>query len=181
MENFRENIVKLRTITIIVLISMNFNGICLAENAKKYTDMVKVFYNKTYKCNHVKISDFNELFGEGNEAELEMILIRKFDIISGDEYLNKDIVDKVNKILSSPSKYDSEFLKLLCVSKELNVDKIENNIVYPIQKERDYVYVYVYQGLSKITFEFSRGESYIENIYLPNGKSVYSLIKESVN
>ena len=171
-----------KIIIIVILINLIIPRICCADDTCKYINLVLNFYKNMQGCKQHKISDYYDLFGKNNEAELEMILRKRFKSQNNREELNRnnDIVNQVNAVLNNPTKYDSEFLKLLCTSNVLSLNKnIERSIVFPIQETKDFIQVKVLEGNKKIIFEFSRGESSIENIYLPDGKSIYSLTEQS--
>lgn len=130
-----------------------------------------------------KISDFFQLFGRDNEAELEMILRQDFPSLELTEWdLNKKAVKHVDSIMARPASHVSRFLNCLKVkAPDIFKPKVKYRIQTPPEftdNFRRFTVSITNDQETKIIFEFSQNESTIENIIMPDGSSVYSLIQK---
>lgn len=153
------------------------------ENYKEQLNKVILFYEILNK-KEPKVSDFFRLFGEDNEAELQLILRQDFPSLNlQDRYwdLNPNVADHIDRIFTHTDSYTSRFLE--CVKLEepkLFAHKIKRRIEFPPEITRDFTRFTVSMTNAKETkviFEFSQNELYIESIILPNDKSIYTLIE----
>jgi hypothetical protein len=153
------------------------------ETYKEQLNKVILFYEILNK-KEPKVSDFFRLFGEDNEAELQLILRQDFPSLNlQDRYwdLKPDVADHIERIFTHADTYTSRFLE--CIKSEepkLFADKIKRQIEFPPEIDGDFRRFIVRATnakAAKVIFEFSQNEPYIESITLPSGRSIYTLIE----
>jgi hypothetical protein len=147
---------------------ISYENISVASKNYSGQEAVILEFYKIINKNNPTLSDFIDLFGENNEAELVLIL----DIIGDSD------VSYSRLAYSHPEEYPSLFLK--CIKKEepkLFSTKRKPVIVHMPKKNKDFNNYKVKINGQIIIFEFSRNDLEIENIYLPNGESIYELTK----
>ena len=154
------------------------------ENYKEQLNKVILFY-EILNMKEPKVSDFFRLFGEDNEAELQLILLQDFPSLNlQDRYwdLKPNVADHVDKILTQADTYPSRFFE--CIKSQeakLFTEKTKHQIEFPPDIEGDFRRFIVRANNSnatKVIFEFSQNEPYIESITLPSGRSIYTLIEK---
>ena len=153
-----------------------------SEDYKEQLNKIVLFYEILNK-KEPKVSDFFKLFGEDNEAELELILRQDFPSLNLQDWdLNQVAVDHVDKIFTNPDSYTSRFLECIKLEEpKLFTLTIKRRIEFPPEITRDFRKFTVSSTNAKETkviFEFSQNEPYIESITLPNAKSIYTLIEK---
>jgi hypothetical protein len=114
------------------------------------------------------VKDFIGLFGENNEAEMALIFDMKKDSDASLYYVGVD---------SNPKKYSSLFLK--CIKKEepkLFATKSKPFIKRMPPKDKYFINYEIKINGQEIIFQFSQYDITIENIYLPDGESIYDLV-----
>lgn len=179
---------KIFRIIIVLIFLSGFSNKFIAakdssEDYKEQFNKIVLFYEILNK-KEPKVSDFFRLFGEDNEAELELILLQDFPSLNlQDRYwdLKPNVAEHIDKIFTHPDSYSSRFLE--CIKSEeskLFVEKIRRQIEFPPEINSDFRRFTVRATNAKTTkviFEFSQNEPYIESITLPNGKDIYTLIE----
>lgn len=156
------------------------------DSPEDYTEQlnkVLLFYEILSK-NEPKVSDFIRLFGEDNEAELELILQQDFPSLNlQDRYwdLKPNVADHVDRIFTHADTYTSRFLECIKLEEpKLSAEKTKHQIEFPPEIHGDFRRFIVRATNAKATkviFEFSQNEPYIESITLPSGRSIYTLIE----
>lgn len=170
-------------ITLILVCGLSTEVCAVEKNSEDYKEQlnkIDLFYEVLNK-KAPKISDFFKLFGSDNESELELILRHDFPSLKLEEWdLNKKAADHVSKIFARPTFHVSRFLKCLKVKEPaIFKTKAKYRVEMPPEVTNDFRRFTVSTDndqKSKIIFEFSQNEPYIESIILPDGKSIYTLI-----
>jgi len=129
------------------------------------------------------VSDFFRIFGKGNEAELQLILRKRFPSLDwkGNWFANQEAANYINNVYSDPIQYPSLFLQCIKTAEpELFAVEFHGQIEFPPKVTKDFTTFSVTLGRKKILFEFSQNESKIENIYLPDRQSIYTLIERCI-
>lgn len=168
---------------ILILTVVPHNQPLASENYDKQISTITLFYSTLNKKEPPSVSDFFKVFGRSNEAELQLILRQHFFYLDwkGDWLTDEKALKYVNEVYNDPEKYQSRFLQciksseLLFSSRNLN-PQIESapNVT------KDFRRFTVISHNKKVFFEFSQDEPYIENIYLPDGTSIYTLIEKCI-
>lgn len=147
----------------------------------KQVATIVTFCEKINSDTQATAADFFILFGKENESELELILRQRFsDLnVSGNWFSNPEALGYVNKVYDNPNQYPSRFMECLRkVEPELFLNKAKWQIQFPPEITKDFKNFTVTVSGKTIVFQFSKEESLIENVYLPNGKSAYRLIEK---
>lgn len=167
-----------RAIFIFVLIFFSNATMASAEFSYQGTSVLK-FYEILSSEKVPSVKHFFELFGRDNEAELELILLKKFPFLDSKSnwYDNEEAKRYIDKIYNTPDQYPSEFLNcIISAGSSLFYKNGKRLLEFPPITKEDFKIFTVLINNKKVAFEFSQDENTIENIYLPNGKSVYTLI-----
>jgi hypothetical protein len=166
-------------IILLLICSLFFSASCFAsDNSDRQIAKIKLFF-KVISKDRPTAKQFFRLFGNSNEAEMELIIRQdypKLDIKENwfDDQKAKKAVDDVYKY---PERYSSRFLRCLkAIGAASFTDKTKKVIELPPSRNSNFIRYTVGSGQNKLVFEFSQSEQAIENIYLPNGKSIYSFI-----
>jgi hypothetical protein len=154
-----------------------------SENYIRQINTIILFYEMLTTKESPSVADFFKFFSEHNEAELELILRKEFPLLNfkGKWFDNQQAKGYVNKIYNNPELYSSLFLQ--CIKSDepkLFADKVTRQIEFPPKINKDFKTFTVITYGNKVVFEFSQDEPTIENIYLPNGKSIYTLIEKCI-
>ncbi len=174
----------LRTLlTILILTVVQHSQPFASENYDEQLSTITLFYKTLTKNEAASVSEFFKLFGEGNEAELELILRQEFRSLDWKRNWLDDekAAAYVEKIYNDPQHHTSRFLK--CIKAAIPMfssGKVNPQIESPPNVTKDFRKFTVKTHGTKVIFEFSQDEPYIENIYLPDGKSIYTLIEKCV-
>jgi hypothetical protein len=158
-----------------------FQAICL-ENYSGQKVTIVLFFD-TLKKPSPTVSDFFLLFSKHDESELELILRQKFPALNWKEnwFNNKEALDYINDVYNNPQNYYSRFFQ--CIKKvepTLFSDNFNYQIELPPKLMETFREFSVTTNTKKVVFQFSQDEPYIENIYLPNGKNVYTLMEKCI-
>lgn len=167
-------------LTTIVLLTQAYSS----ENYIKQMNTIILFYETLAKKGPPNVSDFFMLFSEHNEAELELILRQKFPSLDfkGNWFDDQQAKSYVDKVYNNPKLYPSLFLQCIkSVEPKLFADKVKRQIEFPPKISKDFRAFGVITHSKKVVFEFSQNETTIENIYLPDDKSIYILIERCIN
>lgn len=164
---------------LILLALMAFVGIGNASDiSSRQVDTILNFY-KFLATKKPTVKQFQALFGQHNEAELELILAQKFPSlnIEGNWFENDQASRYVDMVDKNPEKYPSRFF--YCI-RSVEPKLFSRNVKYKIDSQPNSSnsfreYSVVTDG-EKVIFQFSQNEPYIENIILPNKRSIYDLI-----
>jgi len=127
-----------------------------------------------------KVSDFFRLFGRENESELKLILMQQFPKLDINQpwFLEREALEYVNRVYNNPNQYISRFMECLRKNRpDLFLSKAKCQIEFPLEITKDFKNFKVTTSGKTMIFQFSGEESLIENIYLPEGKSIYTLIE----
>ncbi len=155
-----------------------------------YSEQVRtiiLFYEVLAEKPEPTVADFNAVFGKENKAELELILRQKFPAVDwkGKWDENKEILDYVTKVDGNPDQYPSRFLKCLKSNEpKLFGAESKRQVEFPPKiindrKERKFFTEFsVITNGKRVVFQFVPDENTIENIYLPDGRTVYSLLEK---
>jgi hypothetical protein len=174
----------LKKLVIVLIMTVVIPGqLSASENYLDQVSTVIAFHEALVERESPTVSVFFKLFGKGNEAELELILRQRFPSLDrkGKWFDNREAKTYVTKVYDNPQLYPSRFLQCLKSNRQiLFADKIKRQIEFPPEIAKDFRRFTVITDGKKVIFEFSQDESYIENIYLPDGKSVYTLIEKCV-
>lgn len=130
------------------------------------------------------VSDFFRIFGKGNESELQLILRKRFPSLDwkGNWFANQEAAQYINNVYNNPTEYPSIFLQCIKTTEPgLFAEGIQRQIEFPPKVSKDFRTFTITLDGKKVLFEFSQNEPYIENIYLPDGKSIYALIERCIN
>lgn len=168
----------IRLIFIFVLILLSNISEASEEFSYQGASILK-FYEILSTENVPSVERFFELFGRDNEAELEMILLKKFPVLDpkSNWYDNKEAKRYIDKVYNAPEHYPSQFLNCIKTAESTLFYKSEKRLLeFPPRAKEDFKLFTVLISDKKVMFEFSQNENTIENIYLPNGKSIYTLI-----
>lgn len=141
------------------------------------------FYQKVTSDTQPSASDFFELFGRDNESELELILRQSFPKLNPKEnwFSDQKASEYVSKVYSNPIQYPSRFMKCLRDSRpDLFLNHTKRQIKFSPEITGDFRNFKVITSEKILIFQFSKEENLIENIYLPEGKSIYTLIEKCV-
>jgi hypothetical protein len=117
------------------------------------------------------------IFGEDNEIELELFLSQEFPKLSASAPVPKDSpavkeFNNYDKNRNNPSRF------FICIRKikAKTFSSVANWYIKVPSKTTEYFTRYdVLVEKEPLVFEFSEDNSEIENIYFPNGKSIYKL------
>lgn len=154
-----------------------------SENYNEQLSTITLFYKTLTKNDAASVSDFLKLFGRGNKAELELILRQQFAYLNWKRnwFDDEKAFNYVNKVYNDPENYESRFLHCIKSTEPmLSTGKVNPQIEFPPHVTKDFKKFTVIRHGKKVIFEFSQDEPYIENIYLPDGKSIYTLIEKCV-
>jgi hypothetical protein len=170
-------------LTILILTVVPYSQPCASENYNEQLSTITLFYKTLTKNEAASVSEFFKLFGEGNEAELELILRQEFPSLDWKRNWLDDekAVVYVEKIYNDPHHHTSRFIK--CIKTTIPMfssGKFNLQIESPPNVTKAFRKFTVKAHGKKLIFEFSQDEPYIENIYLPDGKSIYTLIEKCV-
>lgn len=128
-----------------------------------------------------KASDFFKLFGKENESELKLILTQQFPRLDINQtwFLEQEALKYVNRVYDNPTQYVSRFLECLRKSRpDLFLSKAKRQIEFPPEITKSFSNFKITVSGKTLIFQFSGQEILIENIYLPEGKSIYTLTEE---
>lgn len=150
-----------------------------SEGYAQQGETVLSFYETVLEKQIPSVADFISLFGQNNEAELDLILHQKFPNINGAWGDDEKTVKYTKKVYEQPDKFPSLFFK--CIREndfglfsELN----KYYLFYPPDTVGDFNRFTVMSGARKINFVFSQNENFIEDIILPDGTSIYTRLKK---
>ena len=165
--------------TVVVVFLVMFCGKAYTSEVNyKQVDTIFLFFETMNNKQIPTVSDFNKLFGENNEAELELILEQKYPDLQGQWMNNKKIIKYTKAVSEQPRKYPSRFLMLIRNSvPEIFSKKSKRRLEFPPEITKDFKKYSIITDESRVVFIFSRDECTIEDIELPDGKSIYTLIK----
>jgi hypothetical protein len=168
-------------VTLMSILSIPVGIFASETNANQVQAIIK-FYEIMAKKEPPSVADYFGLFGKDNEAELEMNLRQKFPSlpVTGKWFENQEASKYINNIYKHPESHPSLFLeRLRSIESELFNGTTKHLIEFPPNIKNDLrKYKVIHRG-KELTFEFSQNDIYIENIYLPDGKSIYTLIKRN--
>jgi hypothetical protein len=174
----------LKKLIIVLIMAIVIPGqLSASENYLNQISTVIGFHKALSETNSPTVSVFLKLFGKGNEAELELILRQRFPSLDwkGKWFDNKEAKTYVQKVYDNPQLYPSRFLQCIKSNEQIFfADKVKRQIEFPPEITKDFRRFTVITDGKKVIFEFSQDEPYIENIYLPDGKSIYTLIDRCV-
>ncbi len=169
----------LRILPIILILTLvSYSQPLAAENYNEQISTITLFY-KTLNKKEASVSDFFRLFGRSNEAELELILRQQFVYLDwkGNWFNDEKALKYVNQVYNEPEKYQSRFLQCIKSTEPLFSSHILNPQIESVPNvTKDFRKFTVISHEKKLIFEFSQNEPYIENIYLPDGTSIYTII-----
>lgn len=166
-------------ITFMPILSLPTEILASETNANQVQTII-TFYEIMAKNETPSVAVFFSLFGNDNEAELEMHLRQKFPSlpVTGKWFENQEASNYINNIYKHPESYPSLFMKrLMSIQSKLFTGKTKRLIEFPPNIKKDLRRFKVICRGKEVTFEFSQNDNYIENIYLPDGSSIYTLIK----
>lgn len=147
----------------------------LAEQATPAQVSKVVMFYEVLASDAPSVEQFFALFGRDNESELALILRKKFPSLDPNGNWSSDAAAKkyVEDVNRNPAGYPSIFLACLKSSYpgQFSPGK-QRKIGFPPVTNEDLKRYEVWCGEERIAFEFSQGESFIENIYLPDGQSI---------
>lgn len=144
---------------------------------------VLMFY-ETLATETATVQQFFELFSEHDEAELEIILRQKFPSLDpkGNWFNNQEAKKYVDEIYKHPDRFPSKFLHCIkTVESLLFASRVNRLLEFPPKTTKDFRTFSVLTRDKLVQFVFLHDEHTIENIYLPDGKSIYSLIPSCIN
>lgn len=127
-----------------------------------------------------KASDFFRFFGRENESELELILKQQFPKLDIKQtwFSDREALEYVNRVYNNPNQHVSRFMECLRKTRpDLFLDKAKRQIEFPPEITKDFRNYKVTTSGKTVIFQFSGEDNFIENIYLPEGKSIYTLIE----
>jgi hypothetical protein len=108
-----------------------------ASGSENYTNQVStviLFYKTLTEKKSPSVSDFYQLFGRSNEAELELILRQQFPSLElkGNWLDDEEAITYVDKVRDNPQDYPSRFLQCLkSMEPRLFSDKVNRQIEIP--------------------------------------------------
>jgi hypothetical protein len=142
---------------------------------------VVLFYEVLSTKQTPSVSDFFAVFGKDNEAELELILSDKFPFLDTKKkwFDNQDALKYVNKIYNEPDQYPSRFFGCIKVAEpKFFAEKLKRCIEFPPNTTIAMKSFNVITDGKKVVIQFSEDNRTIENLFLPDGRSIYSLIEQ---
>lgn len=169
-------------ILILIFAFLLFGESFASEDYNEQKSTITLFY-ETLNKEEPSVSDFFRLFGKGNEAELELILRQQFVYLNwkGNWFDDEKALKYVNEVYSNPEKYKSRFLRCIKLTQPMfSSPKFNLQIESVPSVTKDFRRFAVVSHEKKVIFEFSQDEPYIENVYLPDGTSIYTLIEKCV-
>lgn len=163
------------------------------------------FYDILTKKEEPTVQDFFEFFSEHDESELDLGLRQDYPSFGAKEQetMKKwrekaegksyaEVVEKIwhdnpnaknyaDEIYLHPDRYPSRFLRCIKTKESLLFSqKIPRKLEFPPEVTKDFIKYSVLISGKKAIFEFVHDEPTIENVYLPDGKSIYDLILRCV-
>jgi hypothetical protein len=168
---------------ILILTVVLHNQPLASENYNEQISTITLFFKTLNKKEAANVSDFFRLFGRSNEAELELILRQQFVYLNwkGNWFDDEKALKYVNEVYNNPEKYQSRFLQCIKSTEPLFSSRNRNpRIESAPNVTKDFRRFTVISHEKKVFFEFSQDEPYIENIYLQDGTSIYTLIEKCV-
>jgi hypothetical protein len=126
------------------------------------------------------VADFFSVFGKDNKAELELLLRNRFPFVDykRDWSKNRKVLAYVNEVYNEPIEFRSLFLGCMkIVEPKVFTSGMRCEVSFPPVVINDLKKYTVIIGNQKVIFEYSQEESYIENIYLPSGESIYAAVE----
>jgi hypothetical protein len=167
---------------ICILATFCVSQIFASENSdtSKQVATIGEFWEVVAADSQPKASDFFRLFGRENESELGLILKQRFPELNIKQtwFSDPEASKYINGVYDNPNQYPSRFIE--CIRKtrpDLFLGKTKRQIELPPETTRDFKNFKVTTSGKTIIFQFSGQESLIENIYMPDGKSIYTLIE----
>lgn len=164
----------------LTLVDYTFAFDHVVDNNKAQVTTIMSLCKILARNNPMTVQDFFNIFGKDNEAELELLLKAKFPSVDykGDWSKNKEVLVYPNAVYNDPLKFRSMFLECLKIAEpKLFNSEIRCEVCLPPSIIDDLTRYTVIIRSQKVIFEFSQDESYIENIYLPNGESIYTAVE----
>jgi hypothetical protein len=165
----------------LILVEIVFVQEVTSQDYAEQINSIILFYETLKKKPSPTVDDFFKLFGKDNEAELKLILRQEYSSLDwkGNWFDNQEELNYVNKVYKDPHHYPSRFLQCIkSAEPKVFFEKVKHQIEFPPEISKDFrAYAVTTQG-KKLIFEFSQDERTIENIYLPDGKSIYSLVEK---
>lgn len=151
-----------------------------------YNQVVKVllFYDLITVEENPNIKHFFELFGRDNEAELELFLRLNFPEldITVNWFDNQEAKKNIDELYRNPEKHLSKFLECIkLLEPKLFSKRLTRMIEFPPKESKGFQIYRVLTGNKIVSFQFSQNEDVLDDIILPNGKSIYTLIPKCVN
>ncbi len=173
-----------KLLSAVLILALTFPTISLGSG--KYINQIQtivLFYETMLQNKPPTVSDFLKLFGKDNEAELEVILRQKFPTLDWKKNWsdNEEAVDYIEKVFNNPQNHTSMFLQCIKLAEPTFFAGVKWQIEFPPEITKDFRKFSVLIRAKRIIIEFSQDERTIENVYLPDGKSIYSLIEGCVN
>lgn len=156
-----------------------------AENSSmsKQVATIVEFHEQVAADATPKASDFFRLFGRANESELKLILRQQFPKLDINQtwFSDREALEYVNRVYYAPNEHISRFMECLRKTRpDLFLGKAKYQIEFPPEITKDFTNFKVTTSGKTMIFQFSGQESFIENIYLPEGKSIYTLVEGCV-
>ncbi len=127
------------------------------------------------------VKQFFQVFGETNEAELELILRQDFPYLDlkGKWFNDRKAKKYIDDVYKHPDHYTSKFLTCIrLINPLLFAEKRSRLVEFPPLLNKDFKRYSVWTDKEKVIFEFSQDEDTIENIYLSTGESIYDLVSK---
>jgi hypothetical protein len=146
----------------------------------KQVATIEVFCEQMAADVQPKVSDFFKFFGRENESELKLILKQQFPKLDMKQtwFSDQEALEYVNRVYHNPNQHVSRFMA--CIRKtrpDLFLSKAKPQIEVPPEITKDFKNYKVGISGKTVIFQFSREDRFIENIYLPDGTSIYTLIE----
>lgn len=140
---------------------------------------VLLFYETVLEKEAPSVADFIALFGPNNESELNLILHQKFPDTAESWTSDEEAIKYTEKVYKQPDEFPSLFLRCVQInSKRLFLNTKKLHLVYPPDTLEDFKRFTVLANNHKVIFVFSQNETTIENIILPDGESIYTIIEK---
>jgi hypothetical protein len=168
-------------VSILALFCVSIAFTCENAGMSKQVATIVEFLELLGADTQPKTSDFFRFFGRENESELELILKQQFPKLSINQiwFSDQEALEYVNRVYDNPSQHVSRFMECLRkTNPELFLCKTKHKIEYFKERSEDFKKFKVTNSGKTMIFQFSGRESLIDNIYLPEGKSIYTLIEE---
>jgi hypothetical protein len=174
------------SIIILMLLILSTTRVFASADYAEQVRTIVVFYELLTGESEPTVANFNAILGRDNEAELELILKQKFPEVDwkGKWDANKEALDYVKQIDANPEQYESRFLKCLRSSEpRLFSNRAKRQIEFPpriLEDPEKHVHFVEFKVLTKgkaVIFQFVPEDKTIENVYLPDGKSIYTLME----